>query len=239
MKYAKLLYCWMPLPKKERDIYLGRVRFLVDKYKPMIEEETGINLGDVSVKEYRHLIKDLTEKIQSKEIIIEDFDANKTNLFLIRLLGGLFRLYKEDVTEMAYSMSTIYVTSGLPTKADIVLDDENGKGAYLDEKVIHELSHRLWDVLETGNQPNFLVSHKNSSKERVYKEGFASYCAKERFCRFYSDKDSIPDTFIDGRVYKNGRNKVKRLVQIFGEEVLLGIPTEWEFLDSQLRFHNR
>ncbi len=236
MNYSKILYCYIPLPKKERDAYLGRVRSLVEKYKPMIEEETGINLGDVSIKELRYIFKDATEKFKSTGRINEDLELTKTNLFLFRLIGGLFRLYKEDVTQMIYSNSTLYVPSGMPTKANIIFDEENGKGMHLDKIVIHELSHHLWDLLETANMP-VPARHKGNSEKSVYMEGFASYCEKDRFRRFYTEKESVSDSFWDGRVYKNGRNKVKKLVQIYGEEVLIKIPTEWEFLDSQLRFH--
>ena len=87
MKWAKLLYCYIPLPKKEREIYLDRVRSLVEKYKPIIEEEMGIDLGEVDVKEYRHLIKDRIEMFKRVGFLDDDLEFNKTNLFILAPRG--------------------------------------------------------------------------------------------------------------------------------------------------------
>jgi len=99
---------------------------------------------------------------------------------------------------------------------------------FLDQTVVHELSHGLWERLK-GITPFDSEAFANPDKFKFANEGFASYCEYEFFRDLYPQE--IPKNHNPHKEpYIQERSAIERLVNAHGEKILLEIPKNWREL---------
>src|SRR3989344_2736133 len=236
LQYCRYLY--FPLPKKVKEEHLDKIRGRVSHYKPLIEQQTGINLGEVRVREYNKVVYDIFPELISELKSMKKNSKNKLEeiiaegllyslLPFILVLGQTIRMAREDfyVSMKAYKSktsdaSTVYVGFGF-LKKPLIFKRKIDESAW-DNEVVHELSHILADTMN----PKF----NHSSRDWV--EGFAIYCEQEYFKNLY------PLGYVVNRnnegFYKRGKEKIEQVVKTFGVEALLEIPNRWREFESAL-----
>lgn len=236
LKLLKIHQIYLPASKKERESYLERVRTAVDRYKPKIEERTGANLGEILVKDYKDILYEIDDT-QDDSKSLQHYLQNG-NLFekvaayssmgvahLIRMVVGL-RSNMKYLHLRLKDHSSIYINFGLLPKGERILEEMAGIDA-TERDTVHELSHALWYAL--GGEKTY------DKNEMTWNEGFATYCELDWFRDLYPDGYFIPrpNLFTHEGEYIDGRKKIENLVQEYGEEILLRIPSEWTKFDSQ------
>ena len=93
------------------------------------------------------------------------------------------------------------------------LDIDN---AILDSVAVHELTHRLWDVVRGR-------TYKNIARDNFVEEGYATYGESRWFSDFYSSGKFELENELPVE-YKRGRTLIQKLVDKHGEDILLEIP---------------
>jgi len=215
---------YFPLSKSQKTRHLGRVSSVVREYKQKIQDKTNIDLGAVEVKPYTAFPKDALEEV--KRIMLNSGKVDKSQISLLskiaRPLLEIIRMYREDWLDLATigSQGKIYVPFGFTSKAKMYWES-HGKSLHLEQKVVHELSHILWDKLKGSED-----SSDSLQDEKVWNEGFATYCDEHYF------RDLFPSgyEFMNGdrpTIYRNGRKKVEAIIRERGDEALFQIPRRW------------
>ena len=220
---------FVPLSKKEKERVLGKYREAANRYLPLIEQRTGIDLGEVKVEwignsfrcEFKHhLDKALGET------------KNKVQRGALLILGSglypiieLIRMYEEDFSSAHYNerTQTICVPFGLYSKASILEEVMYGSSQAIDETIIHELTHHLWNSV-----PNRI---KMSETPDLLTEGYAIYGEHNWFADLLPDGRNLgnPEDYL--KHYLEGRKIIEKLVQRHGEGILLEIPVIWKELE--------
>ena len=198
---------------KKKQIYLEKIRNIVDFYKPKIEEKTGVNLGDVQVKDAKKCLEDLAK------------DEGKFLRITTKMLS-LF-LYMIDKS-LLHNIMMVY-------EHNIYLPFDEKNTYHLDFcaelHVIHELSHVLWNCKKKRDA--------GTNQELVWSEGFADYCERDYFSDLCLPREKFLCTIRENLCYEiegieNGYEKTKRLIERYGEKILLDIPQKWEEFDKEL-----
>jgi hypothetical protein len=217
LSFVEELILHIPIPKNAREEYLSSVRSAVQRYKPQIEEKTGIDLGEICVKEYKHLPRDIFSELYTPR-------TNPIKRLLFYGLRGLVNAktwYHEQKEPMLYHNSTIYVGFGNATRTDMQTS-VGGIDSLIDQKIVHELLHALWDKLGGEKQSEL---HKDGIN---FLEGFTTYGDRYWLLDFYPEGYQLTDRGV-GK-YKVGVMKVKDLINQRGEGIFLRIPSEWKTL---------
>ena len=236
LQYCRYLY--FPLPKKVKKEHLDNIRERVSHYKPLIEQQTGINLGEVRVREYNKIIYDILPVLISEIKSIKESSKSKleeiiaggvlySTLPFIFVLGQTIRMAREDfyVSMKAHKSktsdtSTVYVGFGF-FKKPLIFKRKIDESAW-DNEVVHELSHILHSTINLDFEKSPVDWH----------EGFATYCEQEYFRKLYPLGYSI-DKNNEG-FYKRGKEKIEHVVKTFGIGALLEIPNRWREFESAL-----
>ena len=129
--------------------------------------------------------------------------------------------YHEQKEPMLYHNSTIYVGFGNATRTDMQTS-VGGIDSLIDQKIVHELLHALWDKLGGEKQSEL---HKDGIN---FLEGFTTYGDRYWLLDFYPEGYQLTDRGV-GK-YKVGVMKVKDLINQRGEGIFLRIPSEWKTL---------
>jgi hypothetical protein len=203
------LQSFLPLPQKLKQPHLRKIEKLVSHYQPGLEERTGIKLGEVKVKDYTQLALDQASK--------------PGNLVLFPIFYLVSNFDKKNIS-MSYNTNTVYVNFN--RYVNFMLLTQN-RVDFQDRHVVHELSHGLWEKLRG--------SEEYHPAERVWNEGFATYCADEYF------RDLMPGIFnLDdyrsikrNSVYDKGFKKVSEAVKRYGVGIILDIPKKFKELDAE------
>ena len=225
---------FFPTSKDKREEFLQKVREKVDYYQPKIEERCNISIGDVKVKDncewnndvlygvggiaWKHSIESAWKKgrVPNKfDFILHYSVAGLTEL----LLKFPIFMYNTFVgAEMRHHNHTIYVPFYYVNRLTDFLSKSRIR--YLDYFVVHELSHSVWDELSGGQEyPLF---------ERGWIEGFTTYCADIHFADLYPEgMKKFSDSDLP-KLYVNGRKKIEELVNKYGNEIVLEIPSRWK-----------
>ena len=232
----------LPLTEKQKKDYVERVEEKRDFYQPLIEDKTGVKLGNVFVLPNRLAVK---QDIYEMYTQLSDLELNKalaktksptekriSNVLLPFLaippamIIGSIMLYHGERTEQKVSLSTkdgcIRVPLGY-RKKQMLFCEKIGSPSTLDELVVHELSHILWDKLENNNKLQKLPSLEIT-------EGFATYCQESFFADLYPKDYQLNTVEFGSPVYDSGKKKIEELVAKYGENVLLKIPNNWQRL---------
>ncbi len=226
------------IPKEERQTYLDLVQEKVEKYKPLIEKKTGVELGDISVREYHKLIpniieelvKELNSELSKKGLGV--ISRTLTECIFLLVFTPLFSLVNSAVGYFYTSMKchnypdlAIYVPFGHYERIKRLKNNLEIKKKYLDEMVVHELSHILEEKL--GGDREKKLSFRLPLENVWWSEGFAVYCQQNWFADFYPKDYKLLNLDQRGlRKYKRVKKKIERLVKIRGENILFRIPKE-------------
>ena len=229
---------YFPLPKKIKNEHLDNIRERVSHYKPLIEQQTGIKLGEVRVREYNKIIYDTLPVLISEIKSIKESSKSKlaeiiaggvlySTLPFIFVLGQTIRMAAEDVyvsmkahKSKTSDTSTVYVGFGF-FKKPLIFKRKIDESAW-DNEVVHELSHILHSTINLDFEKSPVDWH----------EGFATYCEQEYFKKLY------PLGYVVNRnnegFYRSGKEKIEQVVKTFGVEALLEIPNKWQEFESAL-----
>jgi len=200
----------------------------------LIEERTGIDLGEVPVISMREGIResrrDLLEEFLREGKLDKGFGYHFFNVFSFSLIE-LQRMWSEEFSFAAYdSGSKKFLTPfGLRTKSMLRKGSFYEEDQHTDEIILHELTHHLWNQIpnrrEFGKTPEIWV------------EGFAAY----GHLNWFSDFLPAGEHKYSGeyaKIHKLGAKLIKGVVKIHGEEVLLEIPRRWPEFDKELELGN-
>jgi len=223
---------YFPLSKRKKENFIKRVKSIVTEYKKKIQDKTDIDLGNIEVKSYRYFTTDALEELERRMIISGKIDESKLP-FLLKYIGKPFleflRICREDWVDLTVigSQGRIYVPFGFSAKTNMYWE-QFGKNIHLEQKVVHELSHILWNkIRESEDSPEDLQC------EKIWNEGFATYCDSKYF------KDLYPPGYelMNGKrpaVYENGRKKVDSVIRERGDSALFEIPNRWTEFEKSL-----
>ena len=179
---ALFKYALIPLTKKDKERILETYRRAKDKYLLLIEQRTGIDLGDVKVewignsvrREFKHFLNEALKKEKNKVQRI----ALRIGAFGFYPIMELLRMYKEDSEEASYNTrtQTIDVLFGFNSKIHLLRETTYGFSQTIDENTVHELTHHLWNRIP-GRVPS-------EETPILWKEGFAIYGEHNWFSDF-------------------------------------------------------
>lgn len=214
-----------PISQDRKNEFLDIVRSRVSYYQPRIEDGCDVELGRIDVRDYkekyRHLCRVVIDEYFCEGGLVDKIDAVLlwTGMQALRpVLSPIFGQIKKSY--MSYVDSTIYIPFNLRSR---VRDgDFREREEDVDQEVVHELSHRLWEVLSGENVAR---GHYGRSK-KLWVEGFASYCDSVHFLDFYPESYELFEH--QDEFYGDGKNKIKELVDRYGKEIVLEIPSRWE-----------
>jgi hypothetical protein len=237
--YFKLMYqVVLPISKSRKEKFLESVREKVAYYKPRIEEMCGIDLGQVRVKDHKEYYKDAikhnVERLLSEEKksgkdpgSLEKFVmVGSSWIFVAAISPILFIKNNLNAGIMSYRWNAVYVPFYDINKLNNGPDFKWAL-ARLDQSVVHELSHGLWDVIVDGK----LSDNPNLSK--FWAEGFATYCEQVHFKGLYP-KDYLVRRNDAPDLYERGKQKVEQLVKRYGQDIVLEIPKRWQEFDQEV-----
>lgn len=234
---------FLPTPKKVREDFLSKAKEKVDFYKPKIEEVVGVKLGEVKVKDLRYFRDDSIEDITRRKIIKEknklgreltDLEINDINLAenIAKKISVLpvwlfFSLYGTELKHFKpiNNSSIIYISFYLPSRYPSNKLRLKMSLLTLDTKIIHELSHALWYSI-LGNVEEDKERFKEFKLERLWSEGFATYCEQEYLSGIYQENTIINK--VNYGIYRKGKEKIEGLVKKYGKDIVLEVPKRWE-----------
>lgn len=203
-----------------KEAYLERYRTAVGRYKPLIEERTGIGLGDICVKDIKHLDSDFL-----RDEVSELKSEGRGYLYIAALYALSWPISKvssikdrKDIVAKYYN-SSIYVAFN---REPSDLDEK------VDQDVVHELTHCLWERL--GGSYDISMGRESKERWRNISEAYANYGQKVWFSDFYHNYDFENSSLSDAV----DAWKISRLEDIYGERVLFRIPKAWEELAKEL-----
>ncbi|MBP7708767.1 hypothetical protein KA107_03705 [Candidatus Pacearchaeota archaeon] len=225
----------LPLSEREQNEYIQRAEEKIKFYQPRIEEKTGVTLGKVFVLPFMlNFYQNLWQTYNTPL----DFGNPRSNLVgnvllksavalcAIPLLGQNY--FMDLQASMAEDDGSVMVARCPANRQDLV-KERNGENSKLDEKVVHELSHVLWERIEEKNGAKITRRTKN---KLFWEEGFATY-GMFNFFRDVYPQGYTPSDHLGGRVYHYGRLYVEREVNRFGPEFFLQIPNKWGELEAE------
>ncbi len=194
----------------------------VAHYLPLIEQRFSelkkepITIGKVTVKDMRNLSRDL------RSYSWQECKSPVQYALFYPLLyaASIYRRNQAENDFLAYWFNQdLYLSFNRGTE---ILQE------FLDQTVIHEISHGLWEKL--GGEMQFdSDAFANPHKFRFANEGFASYCEYEFFKDLYPP--GKPKNHSSNREsYSKERSVIERLVNTHGERILLEIPRNWRKL---------
>jgi hypothetical protein len=229
---------FFPVSKKKKERFMEKVRDKVAFYKPMIEEKSDVDLGDVQVKDNKYWLSDVVYGGAPMLAVEIAWKNGKTPTELDYNLSFMMAGFSELImfptvwlynalsgADFRYNNNILYVPFSYMNRFMDIDFKERTKN--LDYAVVHELSHNLWEKLADGG----LFERENYSwgEGRKWHEGFATYCADNYFAEFYPDGTDIDYRL--PKVYKNGKEKIEEALAQHGKGILLEIPRRWKELN--------
>jgi len=207
-----------------------------DYYKKKMEKKIGFNMGKIKIDlssekalkfSYDYIIKELKEVEKNNLPWKKQKDILNQSLMSI----GLYYAVSKPIFSLMYSFVAASWNNkeGVITFSDQYIDRVSNK-IFQDTKdgiMIHELSHALW----------YKINNKDESKIKNYKEwseGFAEYGRIEYFNNLIlSNSYGLIKPM--GKIYRNGYNKVKKIVERKGLEAYLEIPNRWQEFEKEIQ----
>ncbi len=229
---SQILKAALPVSRGRKRFLFGEMGKLVQLYQPAIEQRAEVSLGNVEIRDMQDLQEDdrayrwsrgVVEGRASRLAVEAGMDTTTLEILamakfkrgeLVRRLKNFFyRVTTPDL--MVYSYGGIYVNLAQ-------------KGAFNHPEtwhpaVVHELSHRLWEVI-SGRW------HNESDREHEWNEGFATFCQTQEFASLYpagTDANGTLRKLGIGNVYYNWLNNVLDAVRVGGYN-LFEIPKRWK-----------
>ena len=228
-KAEKFFRAIPPIPQNIKDEFLDRVRDRVSHYQPRIEDRCNVRLGEMDVRDYKEKYGHLCRVVITDREFSEGLLADKIVDVLLwtsmqALRPALSPLHGQRTgCFMNYMDSTIYIPFNLRRRLFISLEESEES---INQGVVHELSHRLWEVLSGDN----VTRDTHGDLNRLFVEGFASYCDSDYFSDFYPKGSKLIEH--NDELYGCGRQKIKKLVERYGQGIVLEIPERWKELEN-------
>ena len=225
------LWTCLPVTNQKKIDFLNLVNSRVEYYQPKIEERCGVNLGAIKIRDNKLLLSDVVADVAYREAIRDAWRAGRVPTerdFLISFASasvgellfmpfvGLYNSFNGADFIYKSDMKTIYVPFNLINRLHDV--SFGARINRMDYGVVHELSHALWGELADECE-------KYSFGTNIWEEGFATYCAENYFVDFYPKNVKKPAVL--RKVYTYGNSLVEGVVEKYGEDILLEIPSRW------------
>jgi len=201
--------------------YLEKTRH----YGDLILNETGVNLGNVEIKDMffvpinftRNLIQECLSERNYFDVILSPIASIIVTGEYLFSGGAASSLYYEPD-------KIIFVNTRKKIRSEVL------KGDGIDRLVVHELSHKLWHEL-AGDSIDIDL---DNPRFKMMQEGFATYCERDLFAHLYPKKGNINYADLwDQHDYLAGGLRMMRFIQKYGEEIALQVPKRWEELDKE------
>lgn len=223
--------------RSEQADFLNRVQQCIDRYQPLLEQEFGVELGDVTAEPLcvREWVDDVLARAA---VLFHEGSQRKHNRPPGRVARALFETEKRLIRVPAYvtcwfrfwypqlimqwrDEPRVILVSFLGWSAENYREN----AARIDQYVVHEMAHGVWDRL-AGEEP-----FDKPRGWRQWNEGFAHYLADIHFRDHYPSETVIFEEWSDFR--RESKCHVAQLVCRHGPDVLRRIPTEWQQLSSR------
>jgi hypothetical protein len=214
--------------------FLERMQQCIARYQPLLEQEFGVELGDVAVQPLR-VLEYVDDAIARATVLLHEESLRKhkrppsrTTLALFELEKRLvrlpasayvwFRFWHPQLIMQWRDEPRVILVSFLGWSAA----DYRENVARLDQWVVHELAHGVWNRLN-GEE------HRDGDRSwRKWNEGFAHYLADIHLRGHYPLEAVLFEEWSAFR--REARCQVAELVCRHGPGVLPRIPTEWQQL---------
>lgn len=206
----------------DREFYLDLYRCAVRHYQPIIEKRTGVKLGEIAVKPISDLQGDIEARLRA---------ANR--FFGLVQSGGIERRVARiaeatagavGLSAACFRFNSIYISFTLGTQFH-----ENE----IIQTTVHELAHCLWEKI-AGRPPRFFWRRKRRYRElKIVGEGFAVYAERVWFRDVYPAwlrKKLELQQLEEANLYIKGLRVIERLVERYGQQVLVHVPARWKKL---------
>ncbi len=222
------------LTEADNAFFLGAYRNAVSHYQLKIEKRTGVRLGKIGVRDYRQYDRDVLFDLERARYpwLVRWFKRSAIKAHLRQWRNYLQSTQQERALACmaCYFRSAVYVSFS----HDIRCHEEGIAFA-----AVHELSHVLWERLEGEplDRPRAGTS-ADREKFRVLVEGYATYAEQVWFLDMYPKcvKEILPrHQPTPGGVHFQGMQRIRSLVEEFGEQVLLEIPKRWRTFRVDVR----
>jgi hypothetical protein len=233
---------YIPMKESEKEDYMKRIEERVSFYQPKIEQKTGVSLGKVYViPNILWLYQSLWEcyqKVNNPDINEQAKDMSPLQKVVARTMAPIVSIplitilgipmislakFRDELIDLAAGEDCIRVPFGMTTRQKLSAE-KIGRDIHLDEKVVHELSHILWNKLEDPNKEQIIRG------KHIWSEGFATYCQQEFFVDLYPQSYKFGDHLLP-RSYMNGKRKIEKAIDKYGKDILLQIPNRWSELN--------
>jgi hypothetical protein len=233
------------LTPREKKSLFQRTEAAVGTYKPMLEDYFGVNLGEVKVKPY--IMRPLEViSMNQNEIFSEEMAEDNTKLdnFKVALMYAPFLwglglprmttkcLLDQNDTFAASTGDNIYLSSGQGVRIRLFYERQYGEQFPIEELVVHELGHNLWNKLGGDHITSDQDTPKTFVNYMLWNEGFPCYIQKEIMGQTYSC--STADGLCMPETYEMGMEKVKSIVDELGIETLREVPSRWVEFEEHL-----
>lgn len=233
--------CFSPTPSERKKLF-ERVREAGVHYKPILEEELGVEIGEVKPRPYLERPFWGTLELYQKAVKKSLSEINPNILgkaffwtahipihFLVGFpLLSIAHFVQQDRVYMASgSNGTVYVSEGLATRQGLFMERHYGKNFPVEEFVVHELAHEAWDKLGGEKKFEKLPLHEQMdlfSLRRTWQEGFCSYLQKDLVP--WAISSELPE------LYKKGLEKVRKVIRENGRGYLRQLPLDWLMLEK-------
>jgi hypothetical protein len=218
---------------REND-FLERMQQCIARYQPLLQQEFGVELGHVTAEplRVRQWVDDVLARadvaFHEESLRKHKRPPSRTARLLFEVEKHLTRLPASALVWLRFWYPQLIMQWHDERRVILVsflgwsAADYHENVACIDQYVVHELAHGIWDRL-AGEE-----HHNRDRVWRQWNEGFAHYLADIHFRGRYPSEAVI---YEDWSAYRReGRQKVAELVCRHGEGVLRRIPAEWRQL---------
>jgi hypothetical protein len=210
----------------DKQFFLGLYRCAVSEYKPKIEQRTGVEIGDIEIKDFGELDRDRMQELEQAR-----------QPFLRRLLRrSAIKAWLKEYREAFAATHSERANSCVACYRNNCIYVSFAPGVEYHEfgivfTTIHELTHALWERIEGKPLHSRRdVSNTEQDKFCLLVEGYSTYAENSWFLDMYPQsvkRDRWRARPTPGSLHERGMLRVTELVKHHGSQILLEIPRRW------------
>jgi hypothetical protein len=222
----------MGMNRQSRQIdFLERMQQCIDRYQPLLEREFGVELGDVTAQplRVREWVDDVLDRatlaFHEESLRKHKRPPKRTARLLFGLERRLVRLPAAAFVWFRFWYPQLAMQWRDESRAILVsflgwsTDDYCENAARIDQYVVHELAHGIWDRL-AGD-----AEHDRGRVWRQWNEGFAHYLADVHLRGHYPAEAVVNEDWPAFR--REGKRRVGEVVDQQGTHILRRVPVDW------------
>jgi hypothetical protein len=224
------------LPRQQHE-FLHALQQRIDRYKPVLEQEFDVVLGDVAAaplssrKWLASIFAKSDRELHAATVSRYGRPPTATRLCLHELEKLLLRLPALAYLAWRQWYPDFYVKWDDDARQVLVSFSGWSVAAYakripsLDQIAVHEMAHGVWDRLAQDQRSS------HSRRWRMWNEGFAHYIADIHMKPRYPPTAVVATEFSESR--KRALRLVDELVDEFGSQILRSVPQRWPEFDER------